>query len=211
MKNNFILGVFVGAIVVGGIVFLANNMGNRNAEQGALVTPLFTKKTAALAGAKKVAGKDVVIRDAGSGSCIIYVDTGNDVYSIAFAGSYATFGSCAPNAVVFDATGAGYNPTGDLPSFTHAQFFKGITLSANGALAIAGDAVSALQMQLVVLGYLQQVPNGTLDANTALALKKYQTDNGLEVTGKSTPTTIASLVAQIAKIPTTIPVTAPTK
>ncbi len=211
MKNNFILGVLVGAMVVGGIVFLSNNIGNRNAEQGALVTPLFAKKTATVVGAKKIAGKDIIIRDTGSESCIIYVDTGSDSYAIAFAGSYKVFGSCTPNAVIFDVTGAGYNTAGDLPSFTHAQLFKGVTLMANGALSIAGDAISAMQMQLVVLGYLQQVPTGTEDANTALALKKYQTDNGLEVTGKSTIAAKASLVAQVAKIPTTIPITAPTK
>jgi len=58
-----------------------------------------------------------------------------------------------------------------------------------------GDAVSALQAKLLLLGYLQDVPDGAYGNGTAAAVKAFQTENGLEPTGVADPATQEAMFA----------------
>lgn len=60
-------------------------------------------------------------------------------------------------------------------------------------LVITGKEVTAVQTALLGRGYYHARPNGVLDGQTRAAIRAYQTDNQLEVTGKIDRPTLSSL------------------
>src|SRR2546423_390460 len=60
-------------------------------------------------------------------------------------------------------------------------------------LIITSKEVSAVQAALLGRGYFHAHPNGVLDGQTREAIRAYQTDNKLEVTGKIDRPTLESL------------------
>src|SRR5262249_1835557 len=49
---------------------------------------------------------------------------------------------------------------------------------------ITQKEVVAVQVGLIRRGYLKPMPSGTFDRNTREAIRRYQTDNGLKMTGR---------------------------
>lgn len=64
-----------------------------------------------------------------------------------------------------------------------------------------GEAVRVLQQQLIQAGYLQGQPNGYFGPYTANAVKKFQADNYLAVSGIAGTTTRAKLHSLVNKTP----------
>ncbi|WP_427158589.1 peptidoglycan-binding domain-containing protein [Aliinostoc sp. HNIBRCY26] len=64
-----------------------------------------------------------------------------------------------------------------------------------------GEAVRVLQEQLIQAGYLQGQPNGYFGSYTADAVKRFQAENYLAVSGVAGPTTRAKLYSLVNKTP----------
>lgn len=62
-----------------------------------------------------------------------------------------------------------------------------------------GDTVRMLQQRLIALGYLEGAADGEFGAKSIAALKQFQSEHGLEVTGESDDATWAALFSEDAK------------
>lgn len=64
-----------------------------------------------------------------------------------------------------------------------------------------GEAVRVLQEQLIKAGYLEGEPNGYFGPYTADAVRRFQADNYLAVSGIAGPTTRAKLYSMVNNAP----------
>lgn len=67
-----------------------------------------------------------------------------------------------------------------------------------------GNAVSAMQKKLILLGYLNDTADGIFGTKTHAAVKKYQQANGLSVDGIAGPITLSALKTEYDRVQTIV-------